>query len=69
MGGKPPKAARGGAGGEDLDSGAASNWDLWTKMIQEKGKRVARAENIDDFSGTSMWCFNFMKREGLSMRT
>ena len=28
MRGKPPKAARGGAGGEDLDSGAVSTWDL-----------------------------------------
>ena len=40
-----------------------------TKMIQEKGKRIAWGKNIDDFSGTPKWCFNFMKKEGLSMRT
>lgn len=40
-----------------------------TKMIQEEGKRIAREKNIDDFSGTPKWCFNFMKREGLSLRT
>lgn len=39
------------------------------KMIQEEGKRIAREKNIDDFSGTPKWCFNFMKREGLSLRT
>ena len=40
-----------------------------TKMIQEEGKRIAQEKNTDDFSGTPKWCFNFMKREGLSMRT
>lgn len=39
------------------------------KMIQEEGKRIAQEKNIDDFSGTPKWCFNFMKREGLSLRT
>ena len=28
-----------------------------------------KKKNIDDFSGAPKWCFNFMKREGLSMRT
>ena len=60
----------GGGRGEDLDSGAVSDWDLsLTKLIQEEGKRIAREKNIDDFSGTPKWCFTFMKREGLRMRT
>ena len=39
------------------------------KMIQEEGKRIAWEKNIDYFSGTPKWCFNFIKREGLRMRT
>ena len=28
-----------------------------------------KKKNIDDFSGAPKWCFNFMKREGLSVRS
>ena len=64
------KVARGGAGGEDLGSGAEPNRDLCFNQdgTRRRWKDYTR-KNIDDFSGTPKWCFNFMKREGLSLRT
>lgn len=62
------KVTGGGVGGEGLNSGEASNWDLcFDQDIREEGKTIAWEKNIDDFSGTPKWCFNFVKR-GLSMR-
>jgi hypothetical protein len=39
-----------------------------TKMVMEEATRISREKNID-FTGAAHWCFNFMKRESLSMRT
>ena len=42
---------------------------ILTKVMQEEGERIAWEKSIDDFSGAPKWCFKFMKRAGLSMRT
>ena len=48
-----------------------------TKMIMDRGRRIARemmesgnkGEETANFKGTPNWCFLFMKRNGLSLRT
>jgi hypothetical protein len=40
-----------------------------TKMIICEARRWGIAHNINDFAGTAAWCYHFMKRHGLSMRT
>jgi hypothetical protein len=39
------------------------------KMIIFEARRLAVAHNITDFSGTTSWCYRFMKRHELSMHT
>ena len=40
-----------------------------TKMIINEARRLAANKGADDFKGTASWCFRFMKRNGLSLRT
>lgn len=40
-----------------------------TKMIIYEAKRIAVEKGIQDFTGSPSWCYRFMKRSGLSMRT
>jgi len=40
-----------------------------TKMILIEARRLAIEMSIIDFSGTSLWCEIFMRRNGLCMRT
>lgn len=40
-----------------------------TKMIIFEARQWASANGIDDFTGSTAWCYRFMKRHGLSMRT
>ncbi|XP_069593726.1 bromodomain testis-specific protein [Ranitomeya imitator] len=40
-----------------------------TKMIIFEAKRIAAEKGINDFTGSPSWCFRFMKRCGLAMRT
>ena len=42
---------------------------LFQQRWYKKVKGLHEKKKIDDFSGTPKWCFNFMKREGLSMIT
>ncbi|CAI5770390.1 pogo transposable element with KRAB domain [Podarcis lilfordi] len=40
-----------------------------TKMIIYEAKRIALEKGIHDFTGSPSWCYRFMKRCGLAMRT
>jgi hypothetical protein len=40
-----------------------------TKMIQIHARNLALQWNLTDFKGGVGWCYRFMKRHGLSMRT
>ena len=40
-----------------------------TVSIRLKAKALARELDINDFQGTPSWCFRFMKRHNLSIRT
>nr|XP_028597585.1 uncharacterized protein LOC114603030 [Podarcis muralis]XP_028597587.1 uncharacterized protein LOC114603030 [Podarcis muralis]XP_028597588.1 uncharacterized protein LOC114603030 [Podarcis muralis]XP_028597589.1 uncharacterized protein LOC114603030 [Podarcis muralis] len=40
-----------------------------TKMIICEAKRIAVGKGIHDFTGSPSWCYRFMKRCGLAMRT
>ncbi|KAK9523800.1 hypothetical protein VZT92_017691 [Zoarces viviparus] len=40
-----------------------------TVQIRLKAKEVAAEKNIGDFRGGPSWCFRFMQRKGLSIRT
>nr|AHN53440.1 DDE superfamily endonuclease [Nuttalliella namaqua] len=40
-----------------------------TKMIINEAKRIAVEKGMMDFTGSPSWCYRFMKRSGLSMRT
>ncbi|KAM3915673.1 pogo transposable element with KRAB domain [Leptodactylus fuscus] len=40
-----------------------------TKMIRYEAKRLAAEKGIDDFTGSASWCYRFMRRSGLAMRT
>ncbi|CAI9739892.1 transposable element with KRAB [Octopus vulgaris] len=40
-----------------------------TKMIIHEAMRVAEQRGIQNFAGTEGWCYRFMKRKGLSIRT
>ena len=34
-----------------------------------KAQQMAKADGVNDFKGTNNWCYKFMKRNGLSMRS
>ncbi|KFM76763.1 Pogo transposable element with KRAB, partial [Stegodyphus mimosarum] len=40
-----------------------------TKMIIYEAKRIAVEKGIQDFTESPSWCYRFMKRSGLFMRT
>ncbi len=40
-----------------------------TKMIIFQAKQIAAEQNHEDFTGHATWCFRFMKRKNLVMRT
>ncbi|TRY89392.1 hypothetical protein DNTS_024128, partial [Danionella cerebrum] len=40
-----------------------------TKMIINEAKRIAVEKGIQDFIGSLSWCYRFLKRSGLSLRT
>ncbi|KFM70733.1 hypothetical protein X975_10102, partial [Stegodyphus mimosarum] len=40
-----------------------------TKMIINEAKGFAEKHGNQNFSGSEGWCYRFMKRQGLSMRT
>uniref|UniRef100_A0A8C8RNE1 HTH CENPB-type domain-containing protein n=1 Tax=Pelusios castaneus TaxID=367368 RepID=A0A8C8RNE1_9SAUR len=42
---------------------------LSTKMIIYEAKRIAVEKGIKDFTGSPSWCYRFMRRSGLAMRT
>uniref|UniRef100_A0A670ZE62 HTH CENPB-type domain-containing protein n=1 Tax=Pseudonaja textilis TaxID=8673 RepID=A0A670ZE62_PSETE len=42
---------------------------ITTKMILQEAKRIAREKEVENFTGSANWCYRFMKREKLSMRT
>ena len=43
--------------------------DVSTKMILTEARRVAEEQGIQNFVGTESWCYQFLKRQCLSMRT
>jgi len=50
---------------EHRNSGIAVN----TKMIILEARKLAANMGVEDFKGTESWCFCFVKRNGLSLRT
>lgn len=42
---------------------------LSTKAIINEAKRRAAEQGMDDFQGTSSWCYRFLNRQGLAVRT
>lgn len=53
-----------------MDFGAAPEWLMCVNQpFQCQARMFASKMNIVDFTGKAKWCFNFMRREGLAMRT
>ena len=60
-----------------IQSQRMSGLSVSTKMIMDQGRRIAKemmessdkGEETANFKGTPNWCFLFMKRNGLSLRT
>ena len=60
-----------------VQSQRMSGLSVSTKIIMDQGRRIARemmesndkGEETANFKGTPNWCFLFMKRNGLSLRT
>ena len=50
---------------ENRENGIA----ISTKMIRTYAINLACERNIEDFKGGESWCYRFMKRSGLCMRT
>lgn len=46
-----------------------NGFSVSTKMIMYKAKLIAVEKGIQDFTGSPSWCYRFMKRSGLAMRT
>ena len=53
-----------------VDDHRNNGYSVSTKMIMEEAKRLAAERNIpaNEFTGSSSWCYHFMKRNNLSMR-
>ena len=53
-----------------VDDHRNNGYSVSTKMIMEEAKRLAAERNIpaNEFTGSSSWCYRFMKRNNLSMR-
>lgn len=46
-----------------------NGFSVSTKMIIFEAKRIAKERGIQDFTGSPSWCYRFMRRSGLAMRT
>lgn len=46
-----------------------NGFSVSTKMIIFEAKRISIEKGIQDFTGSPSWCYRFMRRCGLAMRT
>uniref|UniRef100_L7MZP6 HTH CENPB-type domain-containing protein n=1 Tax=Anolis carolinensis TaxID=28377 RepID=L7MZP6_ANOCA len=46
-----------------------NGFSVSTKMIIYEAKRLAAEKGIEEFTGSPSWCYRFMRRCGLAMRT
>uniref|UniRef100_A0A8C8STQ7 HTH CENPB-type domain-containing protein n=1 Tax=Pelusios castaneus TaxID=367368 RepID=A0A8C8STQ7_9SAUR len=57
----------------DMKEWITLHWNMGfsvsTKMIIYEAKRIAVEKGIKDFTGSPSWCYRFMRRSGLAMRT